>query len=94
MQENKQELKLELKHSELILLNHLYLDKDYPFGFLTLRDAAKFLNVSPATMINIIKNLEKKNYILKVKDFVVFIYPVENNELRRLVLKKMGWIRE
>ena len=49
------------------------------------------LNVSHATIIQDIKKLEKEGTILKVKSYLVFIYPIEDNDIRKEVLQRIGF---
>ncbi len=71
-------------------MSNLYLNKDFPFNFLTLEEVAKLLHISKATAISLTKELQKKGYLTKMRGYITFYYPINDLEIRRSVLAKLG----
>lgn len=88
--ETKKELKIDLSPKELLILSNLFFNLDFPHCHLTLEQVSNILDCSKATSITILKNLEKKGLITKVKGFVNFYYPVKDGNVRQLILCKLG----
>jgi DNA-binding MarR family transcriptional regulator len=89
---NKTEV-LELTPKELVIMSNLYLNINYPHNFITLSDAANLLNMSKATTITVMKELDRKGFILKERGYVTFYYPIKNGQIRKGVLAKLGFFK-
>lgn len=88
---NKQELELDSK--ELVILSQLYLNKDYPHGFLTVNDIQKQLCLSKNTILRVMTNLEERGFILKEKGYIIIYYPIANDDVRKHILTKLGFYK-
>lgn len=80
-----------LDSKAILLLGNLFLHEDYPHSFLTQKESAKILNCSNATAVKILKSLCRAGLIVEVKSYINFYFPVKDNEIRRLVLKRIGF---
>lgn len=88
------ELNLELNPKELVLMSNLYLDKDFPYNFLTLEQISNILNVSRDTSINVTKGLVKKGCLTKQRGLISFYYPIVDKNIKRFVMNKLGFVIE
>lgn len=78
---------------EVLLLSQLYLSRDFPKSFLVLEDVAGFLGVSRATAGGLVKGLEERGLLVRVRSFSVFVYCVDDVVLRRAVLDRVGFFK-
>ena len=81
----------DLSSKELVIMSNLYLDTDFPHNFTTLEEIAKLIDMSKATVVTVMKHLEKKGYITKIRGYITFYYPIKDPELRTSVLHKIGF---
>jgi DNA-binding MarR family transcriptional regulator len=88
-----QKLQLEINSKDLVLMSNLYLNKEFPHNFLTLGEVSKLLNISKATAISLTRGLEKKGLITKVRGYITFYYPINDLDIRRSVIEKLGLFR-
>lgn len=86
--ESKTRLVFEAK--ELLILSNLFFSKNYPYGYVSLEDVGKIIGCSKASAIGILKGLENKGVVVKVKGFVNFYYPVRDREIKQILLEKLG----
>ncbi len=91
MKIQKTQLTLKLNPKELVLMSNLYLNKDFPHNFLTLEEVSDLLHISKATAISLTKNLQKKGCLTKVRGYITFYYPINDLEIRRFILAKLGF---
>lgn len=81
---------LNLNAQQLILLSNLYLHKDYPHCFLTLKQASIILERSRTVVKELLNDMFRKGYVTRVRAYVTFYYPVKNDEVRNQLLQKFG----
>ena len=71
-------------------MSNLYLNKDFPYNFLTLEEVSDLLQISKATAISLTKELQRKGYLTKMRGYITFYYPIKDLEIRRSLLAKLG----
>ena len=87
-------LERELSSKELLVLSNLFLSVEYPKSFLTLDDVVGILGCCKATALKTCKSLESLGLVVKVAGFVSFYYPVADDDIRRYLLRKVGFLNE
>ena len=82
----------DLKLNEKYVLSALYCKKEFPYCYITLKDAIK-LGISKPTAIRILKKLCSERLITAVKTTVVFYYPVDDlsisNDIRLVLMENI-----
>ena len=76
-----------LKPNALILLQKLFLNIDYPYNSLTLRDAQKIVHASKKTASITLNALVEAGFLRRNRDFITFYYPLRSVALLRAVRK-------
>ena len=89
--EQKRLENIEINNKELIILNIMFLDINYPYNFLILKEIAAILKCSKRTAIRVMESLIRKKCIEKCSDFINFYYPIKDVELRNTVLERLGF---
>lgn len=84
---------LNLNAQQLILLSNLYLNKDYPHCFITLKQASLILERSRTVAQKLLNDMFRKGYVTRVRAYVTFYYPVKNELIRKQLLQKFGVIK-
>lgn len=87
----KQDLKINSK--QIILLSNLFLNKDYPYCFITIKQAKRILDRSRATVKNLLDDLVSKGYVTKQRAYITFYYPIEDKDIRKQILKRLGFLK-
>jgi len=79
-----------LSNQEIMVLSNFFLHKNFPYISFTVEEVSEFLCVSKVTAGKVLKSLSRKGLIKEVKGFVNFYNPLENLEVKRLVLERLG----
>lgn len=89
--ERLEEVVVRASPQELAVLARLYCVQGWPHVSLTLGEVAKVLGRSKPTAKRVCDGLVRRGLLVKVSAYVMFFYPVRDAQIKRGVLRAIGF---